>query len=291
LTDDGVVEATVAGQMLEKSGILFDEVHTSLLRRSIRTVNLVLMEMGQEYLPLHKSWRLNERHYGDLVGKNKKEAVMEHGVDQVKRWRRSYDEPPPPMAEDHPYHPANDVRYQNMLDEIPKSESLFNTMQRSKVYWDEVLAPALEQGKTLLVVGHENNLRSIIMQLEDISKENIINLSLPRCVPLAYRLDINLKPLPRPDGKLDEATGYLRGTWLGGDQAVADILERDHKQVYDTSIKENLESKDKDKYRTWIDLTQKREDGRGCTITGHLPHLGEPLNGQSKKIPKLLHEE
>ena len=101
-----------------------------------------------------------------------------------------------------------------------------------------------------------------------------------------------MKPLPRPDGKLDEATGYLRGTWLGGDQAVADILERDHKQVYDTSIKENLEkSKDKDKYRTWIDLTQKREDGRGCTITGHMPHQGEPLNGQSKKISKLLHEE
>lgn len=114
LTDDGVVEATVAGQMLEKSGMMFDEVHTSLLRRSIRTVNLVLMEMGQEYLPLYKSWRLNERNYGDLVGKNKKEAVMEHGVDQVKRWRRSYDEPPPPMADDHPYHPANDARYQHV---------------------------------------------------------------------------------------------------------------------------------------------------------------------------------
>ena len=114
LTDDGVVEATVAGQMLEKSGIMFDEVHTSLLRRSIRTVNLVLMEMGQEYLPLYKSWRLNERHYGDLVGKNKKEAVMKHGIDQVKRWRRSYDEPPPPMADDHDYHPANDPRYQNV---------------------------------------------------------------------------------------------------------------------------------------------------------------------------------
>lgn len=275
LTDDGVVEATVAGQMLEKSGILFDEVHTSLLRRSIRTVNLVLMEMGQEYLPLYKSWRLNERNYGDLVGKNKKEAVLEHGVDQVKRWRRSYDEPPPPMADDHPYHPANDARYQNMLDKIPKSESLFNTMQRSKVYWDETLAPALKEGKTLLVVGHENNLRSIIMQLEDISREDIINLSLPRCVPLAYRLDTNLKPLPRPDGKLDEATGYLRGTWLGGDQAVADILERDHKQVYDTSIAENLEHS-KNKYRQWTDLTRQREDGRGCPITGHLPHLGEP---------------
>ena len=98
--------------MLAKSGILFDEVHTSLLRRSIRTTNLVLMEMGQEYIPVHKHWRLNERHYGDLVGKNKKEVVMQFGKDQVKRWRRSYDEPPPAMDDDHLFHPAKDPRYQ-----------------------------------------------------------------------------------------------------------------------------------------------------------------------------------
>lgn len=124
LTDDGVVEATVAGQMLEKSGMLFDEVHTSLLRRSIRTTNLVLMETGQEYLTVNKSWRLNERHYGDLVGRNKKEAVMEHGIDQVKRWRRSFDEPPPEMKEDHPYNPKNDPRYKN----VSASDSLLLPM-------------------------------------------------------------------------------------------------------------------------------------------------------------------
>ena len=111
LTDDGVLEARVAGDMLAKSGILFDEVHTSMLRRSIRTTNLVLMEMGQEYIPVHKHWRLNERHYGDLVGKNKKEVVLAFGKDQVKRWRRSYDEPPPHMEDDHPFHPAKDPRY------------------------------------------------------------------------------------------------------------------------------------------------------------------------------------
>jgi 2,3-bisphosphoglycerate-dependent phosphoglycerate mutase len=111
LTDDGVLEARVAGQMLYKSGILFDEVHTSLLRRCIRTANLVLMEMGQEYIPVHKNWRLNERNYGSLVGKNKKEVVKIHGKDQVKRWRRSWDEPPPPMSNDHEYHPAKDARY------------------------------------------------------------------------------------------------------------------------------------------------------------------------------------
>lgn len=114
LTDQGVLEARVAGKMLRESNILFDEVHTSLLRRSIRTTNIALMELGQEYIPVHKSWRLNERNYGDLVGKNKKQCVAECGADQVKRWRRSYDEPPPPMTDEHPYHPANDPRYRNV---------------------------------------------------------------------------------------------------------------------------------------------------------------------------------
>lgn len=111
LTDVGVLEARVAGQMLKQSGMRFDEVHTSLLRRCIRTTNLVLMEVGQEYIPVHKNVRLNERCYGALTGLNKKQAVVEHGKDQVKRWRRSYDEPPPPMPRDHPFHPARDRRY------------------------------------------------------------------------------------------------------------------------------------------------------------------------------------
>lgn len=114
LTDDGVLEARVAGQMLQKSGIMFDEVHTSLLRRSIRTTNLALMEMGQEYIPVHKHWRLNERNYGALVGHNKKQVVKMHGKDQVLRWRRSYDEPPPPMEDGHEYHPARDPRYRHV---------------------------------------------------------------------------------------------------------------------------------------------------------------------------------
>ena len=114
LTDDGVLEARLAGKMLANSGILFDEVHTSLLRRSIRTTNIVLMELGQEYIPVFKHYRLNERHYGDLVGKNKKETVKKYGQEQVKRWRRSYDEPPPPMAYHHEYHPAKDPRYRHV---------------------------------------------------------------------------------------------------------------------------------------------------------------------------------
>lgn len=193
---------------------------------------------------------------------NKKETVKIHGTDQVKRWRRSYDEPPPPMCNRHQYHPAKDPRYRHMKDLIPKSESLQDTKARSRVYWDDIIAPELRAGKTLLIVGHENNLRSLIMRLEGISKEDVINLCLPRAVPLAYRLDENLKPLDRPDGKLDEATGFLRGEWLGGDQAVSDILERDHKQVYDTTITKNMETCDVDqsRWRNWMNLVVGEAD-------------------------------
>lgn len=114
LTDDGVLEARVAGQMLQRSNMKFDEVHTSLLRRCIRTTNLVLMELGQEYIPVYKNWRLNERHYGSLVGKNKKEVVKIFGKEQVRRWRRSWDEPPPEMEDDHEFHPALDPRYREV---------------------------------------------------------------------------------------------------------------------------------------------------------------------------------
>jgi 2,3-bisphosphoglycerate-dependent phosphoglycerate mutase len=141
------------------------------------------------------------------------------------------------------------------LNKIPKCESLKCTLKRSKVYWEREIIPILEEGKTVLIVGHENNLRSLIMNLEGISEDDIINLCLPRAVPLAYRLDENFKPLDRPDGKLDEATGYLRGEWLGGDEAVKEILERDRKQVYDTSIEENLElGTNVDKWRKWMEF-------------------------------------
>ena len=142
-----------------------------------------------------------------------------------------------------------------MKHKLPLAESLKCTKERSRVYWDETIAPSLQEGKTILVVGHENNLRSLIMRLEDIAPEDIIDLCLPRAVPLAYRLDENLKPLDRPDGKLDEATGFLRGEWLGGDQAVADILERDRKQVYDTSNMQNLEvGTERDRWNTWMEF-------------------------------------
>ncbi|KAL7575656.1 hypothetical protein ACA910_011477 [Epithemia clementina (nom. ined.)] len=264
LTDEGVLEARVAGQMLYQSGLRFDQVHTSLLRRSIRTANLVLMELGQEYLPVYKHWRLNERNYGALVGLDKKQVVQEYGKQQVKEWRRSYNIPPPPMDDNHPYHPAKDPRYRMMLNEIPKSESLKDTLARSSVYWNEVLVPALQEHQSLLIIGHENNLRSLLMQLEGISPDAIIDLNLPRAVPLAYRLDLNtMTPLDRPDGKLDEATGMLRGEWIGGDSAVSQILERDYKQVYDTSVKVNLETHNSDRRQQWRTWMQ--------SVVGHAP--------------------
>ena len=284
LTEDGVLEARVAGQMLQKSGMLFDEVHTSLLRRSIRTTNLVLMEMGQEYIPVNKHWRLNERHYGDLVGKNKKEVVREFGKDKVKSWRRSFDDPPPNMKDSHPYNPALDPRYRLMKDQIPKSESLKCTISRSKVYWENVIVPSLKKGKTVLIVGHENCLRSLMMPLEDISPEDIIHLNLPRAVPLAYRLDPNtLKPL---DDKRESATGYLRGTWIGGEQAVQDILDRDMKQVYDTSIEQNLElGSTQDRWRTLMDFAVGRPQPEMAAKSAHSQLFDGGMTKQTATTP------
>lgn len=159
------------------------------------------------------------------------------------------------MPSQQPIHSHFIFNFIQMTHLIPQSESLKCTKERSSVYWDETIAPALQQGKTLLIVGHENNLRSLIMRLEDIPEEDIINLCLPRAVPLAYRLDENLKPLDRPDGRLDEATGFLRGEWLGGDDAVAEILERDRKQVYDTTVEQNLEmDESRKKWSNWMNL-------------------------------------
>lgn len=179
-----------------------------------------------------------------------------------------------------------------MLDLIPKAETLKDTVARSSVYWDQVLAPGLQEGKTILVVGHENNLRSLIMRLEDIAPEDMINLNLPRAVPLAYRLDENLKPLDRPDGQLDEATGFLRGEWLGGDDAVSGILARDYKQVYDTKITENLEiGQDRENFNNWMEFlmgkpspeARAKGDGSRLKPQQHHDNNQPPVNGLTQK--------
>ena len=178
-----------------------------------------------------------------------------------------------------------------MKHTLPLAESLKCTMGRSRVYWDETIAPSLQQGKTLLIVGHENNLRSIIMRLEDIPQEDIINLCLPRAVPLAYRLDENLKPLDRPDGKLDEATGFLRGEWLGGDRAVSEILERDRKQVYDTSVMENLEvGSERDSWNKWMEFLIGKPGPEARAKSE--PTLSKPTpNGGAGVVPGVNHDQ
>jgi 2,3-bisphosphoglycerate-dependent phosphoglycerate mutase len=163
-----------------------------------------------------------------------------------------------------------------MVEQIPKSESLKDTLKRSKVYWDEVVVPSLLAGRTVLIVGHENNLRSLVMNLEGISEKDIINLNLPRAVPLAYKIGHDLRPAGREDGKFDEATGMLRGTWLGGSKAVSEILDRDHKQVYDTTIEKNLElGTMQDQWRLWMDfaLGKPEPDVAAKSTDSHHSHV------------------
>jgi 2,3-bisphosphoglycerate-dependent phosphoglycerate mutase len=234
LTEEGVVEAVSAGKMLAGLNAEFDCVYTSLLKRSTSTVSHVLREIDQEWIPVVKDWRLNERNYGALVGQNKKQCVAEHGKDQVRRWRRSWDEPPPPMSRDNKYWPYNDRRYQLLgikEEEIPLSESLKDVTRRTSVFWDEVIVPQLRDRKRILIVGHENNLRSIIKRLDGISNEAIIDIELPRAIPLVYHLDpLTLRPM-----KVHGAAEGLSGRYLCTKLELQAIAERDFKQVYELS--------------------------------------------------------
>eukprot|EP01041_Mallomonas_annulata_P009679 gene9679-20124_t len=252
LTEDGILEARAAGRLLAVEGIQFDLVYTSLLRRSTKTVWLVMQELALEWVPIVKDWRLNERNYGALVGLHKKECVEEYGKDQVKRWRRSWDEPPPAMTKDYKYWPGHDYRYEMLginVDEIPLAESLKEVTERTSKFWDEEIAPQLRKQKKLLIVGHENNLRSIIKRLDNISNDDIINLELPRAIPLLYYLDpITLEPIKQPD-----SAKMLSGKYLSDKKSLEKIAERDHKQVYDLNVKENLETGPKwDSWRKWM---------------------------------------
>lgn len=241
LTLDGENEARKAGKILLEHGVEVDVVYTSLLRRSTATAWLALQELQQEWVPMIKDWRLNERNYGALVGRNKKECVQEYGKDQVKRWRRSWDEPPPPMHPNSPYWPFKDSRYKKLgitEDQIPRSESLKDVTNRTSVFWDTVIAPLLSQEKKVLIVGHENNLRSLVKRLDSIPDDKIIDIELPRAVPLVYDIDVDtLKPIP----KEGTAEG-LSGKYLMEKEQLHKIAERDLRQVYDLSVKTNLET-------------------------------------------------
>ena len=194
LTAQGRAEAAAAGKVIREEGLRFDVAHTSTLKRAIRTLNLALGELDQDWLPVHKSWRLNERHYGALQGLDKAETAARHGEDQVKTWRRSYDIPPPPMAADDPGHPANDPRYAGLdRNALPATESLATTLERVLPYWHDAIAPDLKAGRTVLVAAHGNSLRALYKYLNEVSKEDILELNIPTGIPVLFELDDALK--------------------------------------------------------------------------------------------------
>jgi len=196
LSDQGTLEAQEAARLLRDEGIAFDLAFTSVLKRAIRTLWITLDGMDLMWLPVERSWRLNERHYGALQGLDKAQTVEKHGAEQVKIWRRSYDIPPPPLALDDPQHPRFERRYAGVpVAELPSAESLKDTLARVLPYWNTRLAPELSAGRNLLVVAHGNSIRAMVKMLDGISDEDIVGLNIPTGVPLLYELDAQLKPL------------------------------------------------------------------------------------------------
>ena len=196
LTDKGVLEAKKAAQELMKQGFMFDMAYTSVLKRAIRTLWTVLDDMDLMWIPVTRSWRLNERHYGDLQGLNKAETASVHGEEQVLIWRRSYSIPPPPLNDKDQRHPSNDSRYSE-LKKLPNVESLKDTVERVVPYWETEIIPSVVSGKKILVVAHGNSIRALIKYLEDISEEEIVNLNIPTGVPVLYRFTDNFEVLER----------------------------------------------------------------------------------------------
>jgi 2,3-bisphosphoglycerate-dependent phosphoglycerate mutase len=194
LSERGLDEAKKAGQMLKAKGIEFDTVFTSVLRRAIITSNNILEEMDLSWLPVQRSYRLNERHYGGLQGLDKSETAAKHGEEQVLIWRRSFDTPPPSMSIDDPEHPSNDPRYAGLdARALPNAESLKCTIDRVLPYWHDAIAPALKAGKKPLVVAHGNSLRALVKYLENYSDEAIMGVNIPTGMPLLYTLDENFQ--------------------------------------------------------------------------------------------------
>ena len=198
LSDTGREEAKAAGKGLLEKGIKFDVCFTSYLKRAIHTLNIILDEMDLAYLPVTKAWQLNERHYGALQGLNKAETAEKYGEAQVKVWRRSYDVPPPALEKDDPRCPANQETYASVDKKLlPLTESLEITVERVVPYFNKMIKPELEAGKTVLVAAHGNSLRALIMHLEHMSKEDVVNLNLPTGVPVVYELDDNYEVISK----------------------------------------------------------------------------------------------
>jgi 2,3-bisphosphoglycerate-dependent phosphoglycerate mutase len=196
LSPKGVEEASAAGRQMLADGYLFDVAYTSVLKRAIRTLWLALDAMDLMWIPVYKSWRLNERHYGALQGLNKLETVEKHGEQQVKIWRRSYDIRPPALDPDDPRAPTRDPRYASLKpSEIPLTECLKDTVERVLPYWKETIAPAVRAGQRVLIASHGNSLRALVKYFDNISDEEIVGLNIPTGVPLVYELNDDLTPI------------------------------------------------------------------------------------------------
>lgn len=203
LSAQGREEAVQGGRLLKENDVLPDVLHTSLLRRAINTANIALDEAGRIWIPVKRSWRLNERHYGALQGKDKKEIRDEFGEDQFMQWRRSYDVPPPPIEAGNEFSQADDPRYVGIDGENPATECLKDVVDRLVPYWENEIKPDLKAGKTVLVGAHGNSLRALVKHLDGISDDDIAALNIPTGIPLVYELDDNFQPVTKGGQYLD----------------------------------------------------------------------------------------
>ena len=203
LSDKGEAEARRGGALLAERGLLPDVLHTSLLRRAIHTSQLALDACDRHWIPVQRSWRLNERHYGALQGKDKAQTLAEYGEEQFQLWRRSFDVPPPPIDDADPFSQAHDARYVGIS--APKTECLKDVITRMLPYWDEAIVPDLKAGKRVLVTAHGNSLRALVKHLDGISDADIAGLNIPTGIPLYYKLDANFKPVVKGGEYLDPA--------------------------------------------------------------------------------------
>jgi 2,3-bisphosphoglycerate-dependent phosphoglycerate mutase len=220
LSEKGVQEALEAGRAMRGDGYVFDVAYTSVLARAIKTLWLALEEMDLMWIPIHHSWRLNERHYGALQGLNKVETVEKHGMEQVQIWRRSYDIQPPALTVDDPLYPGKDPRYTNVNpEELPLTECLQDVVARFLPYWHETLAPEIRSGKRVLIAAHGNSLRALVKYLDNIPNEEIVGLNIPTGIPLVYELNDDLTPIRHY--YLGDPEAIMRAT-----QAVANQLKR-----------------------------------------------------------------
>ncbi len=212
LNEQGVQEALRAPELLREAGILPDVLHTSLLRRAIRTAEIALNGLDRHWIPVKRSWRLNERHYGALQGKDKKATLEEFGEEQFMTWRRSYATPPPPLADDSEFSQAGDARYADLPSELlPRTECLADVLDRMLPYWYDQIVPDLRAGKTVLVTAHGNSLRALVKHLDGLGEDEVVGLNIPTGIPLVYDLDDDLKPTTKG------------GTYLDPDAAAAAI--------------------------------------------------------------------